>query len=170
MQLENTIRLIPDFPKKGIQFRDITTLLNDKKAFRKAINSLAKRLKDKEIDYIVAAEARGFIFGSALAYKLNCGFVPVRKPGKLPHKSFRHTYSLEYGEDSLEIHQDAFPKNSKVVILDDLLATGGTTLALIKLVEKLKAKIIDIVFLVELCELKGRDKFKKHPMFSLIKY
>lgn len=170
MQLEKTIRVIPDFPKKGVQFRDITTLLNDKKAFKKAIDSLAKRLKNKKVDYIVAAEARGFIFGSALAYKLNSGFIPVRKPGKLPYKAYRYTYSLEYGEDSLEIHKDAFPKNSRVVILDDLLATGGTTIALIKLVEKLKAKIIDIVFLVELCELKGRDKIKKHSMFSLIKY
>ena len=154
MKLEKTIRSIPDFPKKGILFRDITTLLNDKKAFKKAINELAKVLKGKKIDYIVAAESRGFSFGGALAYKLGCGFVPVRKPGKLPHKTHRYTYSLEYGKDSLEIHQDAFPPNSKVLVLDDLLATGGTALALVNLAKKLKGKIAAVVFLIELVDLK----------------
>ncbi|MDP2923808.1 MAG: adenine phosphoribosyltransferase [Candidatus Omnitrophota bacterium] len=170
MKLEKHIRSIPDFPKKGILFRDITTLLNNRKAFKAAINGLAKILKDKKIDYILAAEARGFIFAGALSYKLGCGFVPVRKPGKLPHKTHRHTYSLEYGEDSLEIHQDAFPAHSKVVILDDLLATGGTALALINLAKKLEGDIIAVAFLIELTDLKGRDKFKEYPVYSLIKF
>ena len=170
MDLSSTIRNIPDFPKKGILFRDITTLLNDKVMFRKAINSMAKTLKNKKIDYITAAEARGFIFGGALAYKMKCGFVPVRKPGKLPSKTYRYTYSLEYGKDSLEIHRDAFPAGSKVLILDDLLATGGTALAMIKLAGKLKAKIAAVAFLIELTELNGREKLKDYPVYSLIKY
>jgi len=170
MKLEKHIRSIPDFPKKGILFRDITTLLNNKKAFKSAINNLAKMLKDKQIDYILAAESRGFIFGGALSYKLGCGFVPVRKPGKLPYKTHRHTYSLEYGEDSLEIHQDAFPSHAKVLILDDLLATGGTALALINLAKKLEGDIVAVVFLIELADLKGRDKLKEYPVYSLITF
>ena len=169
-KLAESIRVVPDFPKKGILFRDITTLLNDKKSFKKAVDFLAKQLKNKKVEYIVAAEARGFIFGGALAYKLNCGFVPVRKPGKLPSKTYRYSYTLEYGQDSMEIHRDAFPKGSKVVVLDDLLATGGTGLALINLVKKLKAKIVDVVFLVELVNLGGRKKLKRYPIHSLIKY
>ncbi len=169
-KLEKSIRSIPDFPKKGILFRDITTLLSDKKAHKKAIDDLIKMLKGKKIDYIVAAESRGFIFGGTLAYKLNCGFIPVRKPGKLPAKTYRYTYSLEYGKDSLEIHKDAFPSNSRILILDDLLATGGTTLALINLVKKLKGKISAIAFLIELTGLGGRKRLKKYPVYSLIKY
>ncbi|MCK5393160.1 MAG: adenine phosphoribosyltransferase [Candidatus Omnitrophica bacterium] len=170
MELEQYIRNIPDFPKEGILFKDITTLLNDKKAFKQSIDELAKLVKDKHIEYIVAAEARGFIFGGALAYKLGCSFVPVRKPGKLPFKTYKHTYSLEYGEDTLEIHQDAFPSNSKVLILDDLLAIGGTALAMVKLVKKLNADIVAIAFLIELTFLKGRKKINKYPIISLIKY
>jgi len=170
MQLDKYIRAIPDFPKKDILFRDITTLLNDKKAFKTSINELAKLLKGKKIDYIVAAESRGFIFGGALAYKVGCGFVPVRKPGKLPAKTYRHTYALEYGTDSLEIHRDAFPPNSRVLILDDLLAIGGTALAMINLVKKLKGKIVGIAFLIELTFLKGRGKIKEYPIYSVIKY
>jgi adenine phosphoribosyltransferase len=170
MKLEKYIRNIPDFPKKGILFRDITTLLNNKKAFKASINNLAKILKDKQIDYILAAESRGFIFASALSYKLGCGFVPVRKPGKLPYKTHRYTYSLEYGQDSLEIHQDAFPAHSKVLILDDLLATGGTAVALANLAKKLEGDIVAIVFLIELAELKGREKLKEYPVYSLIKF
>ena len=170
MKLEQYIRNIPDFPKEGILFKDITTLLNDKKAFKQSIDELAKLVKDKHIEYIVAAEARGFIFGGALAYKLGCSFVPVRKPGKLPFKTYKHTYSLEYGEDTLEIHQDAFPSNSKVLILDDLLAIGGTALAMVKLVKKLNADIVAIAFLIELTFLKGRKKINKYPIISLIKY
>ena len=169
-ELKKLIRNIPDFPKKGILFRDITTVLNDKKAFRSAIDELAGLIADKKIDYIVAAESRGFIFGAALAYKLNCGFVPVRKPGKLPAKTFRHTYALEYGEDSLEIHQDAFKAGAKILILDDLLAIGGTADAMVNLVKKLKGEITAILFLIELTDLKGRDKLKDCPVYSLIKY
>ncbi len=170
MGLEKYIRDIPDFPKKGIIFKDITTLLNDKKAFKRAVNDMVKALKGKKIDYIVGAESRGFIFGSVLAYRLNCGFVLIRKPGKLPAKTYRYSYSLEYGKDSLEIHCDAFPPNSKVLILDDLLATGGTALASAKLVEKLKGKVVAAMFLIELTFLKGRNKLKKYPILSLIKY
>ncbi|MBN3040512.1 MAG: adenine phosphoribosyltransferase, partial [Candidatus Omnitrophica bacterium] len=156
--------------KKGILFKDITTLLNDKTAHKRAIDSMAEAVKTKKIDYIVAAESRGFIFGGALAYKLGCGFVPVRKPGKLPSNTYRHTYSLEYGKDSLEIHKDAFPKGSRVLVLDDLLATGGTANALVNLVKKLDAKIAGIIFLIELTDLKGRSKLGKYPVYSLIKY
>ncbi len=170
MNLEGCIRSIPDFPKEGILFRDITTLLNNKEAFNTAIDQMAELLKNIEIDYIVAAESRGFIFGGALAYKLGCGFVPVRKPGKLPAASYRHTYALEYGEDSLEIHQDAFPEGSKVLILDDLLAIGGTANAMVNLVKQVKGKISAIAFLIELTALKGRDKIKDYPVYSLIKY
>lgn len=170
MKLAEYIRDIPDFPKKGILFRDITPLLKNKKAFKKAVNDMARALGGRKIDYIVSAEARGFIFGPTLAYHLNCGFVPIRKPGKLPGKTYCHTYSLEYGKDSLEIHRDAFPPSSKVLVLDDLLATGGTALASAKLVEKLKGKVEAIIFLIELTFLKGRNKLKKYPVYSLIKY
>lgn len=168
--LAKHIRNIPDFPKKGILFRDITTLLNNKDAFNHALDQMALLVKDKPIDYIVAAESRGFIFGGALSSKLNCGFVPVRKPGKLPYKTFQHTYSLEYGQDSLEIHQDAFPPNSNILILDDLLATGGTALAQIKLAEKLQGNIVGALFLIELTALDGKKKLKDYPVYSLIKY
>ena len=170
MKLEQYIRDVPDFPKEGILFKDITTLLNDKEAFKKSIDELAELVKDKKIDYIVAAEARGFIFGGALAYKLGCGFVPVRKPGKLPSKTYQYTYALEYGEDTLEIHQDAFPPNSRVLILDDLLAIGGTASAMVELIKKLKADIVAIAFLIELTFLKGREKINKYPIISVIKY
>ncbi len=170
MKLEEQIRAIADFPKKGILFRDITTLLGEKKAFRKSINDLAKIVKGKKIDCIVSVESRGFIFGGALAYKLNCGFVPVRKPGKLPAKTYRYSYSLEYGKDTLEIHRDAFLPGAKVLVLDDLLATGGTALASAKLVEKLGGEVKAMIFLIELGALGGRKKIKKYPVYSLIKY
>jgi len=170
MVLEKYIRSIPDFPKKGILFRDITTLLNNKTALKKTIDGLAKMLKGKKIDYIMAAESRGFIFGMPLAYKLGCGFVPVRKPGKLPYKTYKAVYALEYGTDSLEVHQDAVKKNSKVLILDDLLATGGTATAMVNLTEKLGAKVAAIAFVIELTFLNGKDKLKNYPVYSLIKY
>jgi adenine phosphoribosyltransferase len=170
MALEKFIRDIPDFPKKGILFRDITTLLNNPKAFKSVIDQMCKMLKGKKIDYIVAAESRGFIFGGAMAYKLGCGFVPVRKPGKLPYKTHKATYSLEYGEDSLEIHQDAVKSGSNVLVLDDLLATGGTALAMATLVKKLKAKVVGVAFIIELTALKGKAKLKGYPVYSLIKY
>jgi len=170
MNLAECIRNIPDFPKKGILFRDITTVLNNKQAYKKSIDDLAQMLQGKSVDYIVAAESRGFIFGGALAYKLGCGFVPVRKPGKLPSKTYSYSYTLEYGEDSMEIHCDAFPEGANIVVLDDLLATGGTALALAKLTEKLKGNITSIAFLIELTALKGRDKLQGYPVQSLIKY
>lgn len=170
ISLEKYIRNIPDFPKKGVLFRDITTLLNNKKGFKECIDTLAQAFKDKEIDYIVAAEARGFIFAGALSYALNCGFVPIRKPGKLPYKTYKATYSLEYGKDSLEMHKDAFSNNAKVLVFDDVLATGGTMLAMVNLVKKLKADIVGLAFLIEITGLKGREKLKDYPVTSIIKF
>jgi len=169
-ELKKYIRNIPDFPKKGILFRDITTLLNNKIAFKKAIDVLAGEFKDKKIDCIVAIESRGFIFGGALSYKLGTAFVPVRKKGKLPYKTISATYDLEYGTDTLEIHEDAFKPGANILILDDLLATGGTAKAVASLVEELKGKIIGICFLIELAALKGREKLKGYPVTSIIKY
>jgi adenine phosphoribosyltransferase len=168
--LKKSIRNIPDFPKQGILFRDITTLLKDKTAFKKAIDGLARSVKGKKIDAIVAVESRGFIFGAALAYKLGIGFIPVRKKGKLPAETISAEYALEYGTDCLQIHKDALKPNSKILIVDDLLATGGTVAAVCQLSEKIKAKIAGIIFLIELSDLKGRDKLKGYPVFSLIQY
>ena len=169
-ELKKTIRSIPDFPKEGILFRDITTLLKDKNAFKSAINLMAKAYKNKKIECVVAVESRGFIFGAALAYKLGCGFVPVRKKGKLPSKTYSVTYELEYGTDTLEIHQDAFEKGTRVLIVDDLLATGGTIKAVSDLVKQMSGKIVGIAFLIELVFLSGRAKLKGLPISSLIKY
>lgn len=168
--LKQFIRDIPDFPKQGIIFKDITTLLKNKKVFKLAINKLADKYKGKKIDAVVAAEARGFIFGSALAYKLGAGFIPVRKKGKLPAKTNSVTYALEYGTDTLEIHCDAINSGDKVLIVDDLLATGGTIKAVAELTEQSKGKIAGIAFLIELAFLKGREKLERYPVFSLIKY
>lgn len=168
--LARYIRNIPDFPKKGILFRDVTTLIKNKKAFRRSIDEMAGVFKGKKIDLVVAVEARGFIFGGALAYKLGTGFVPVRKKGKLPYKTYQFTYNLEYGTDTLEIHQDAIKKNMRVLIVDDLLATGGTVGVVVKMINKLMAKIVGILFLVELVDLKGKDKLKGYPLYSLIKF
>ncbi len=167
--LKSAIRDIPGFPKQGIIFKDITPLLNDRKLFRQAVDELARRFKKRGIDCVVSVEARGFIFGAAVAYKLGAGIVPVRKKGKLPYQAYSVTYDLEYGQDTLEIHKDAFPKRAKVLIVDDLLATGGTTKAVIGLVKKLRGKIVGIVFLIELTALKGRNKLKGYPIHSLIK-
>ncbi len=168
--LKQHIRSIPDFPKKGIVFRDITTLINNGNAFKDTVDKFHERYKEKNIDAIVSVESRGFIFGAALAYKLGCAMIPVRKKGKLPYKIFSATYELEYGTDTLEIHQDAFKPGDKVLILDDLLATGGTTCAVIDLVKKLGGKIIEAAFVIELEFLKGREKIKDVPVFSLVKY
>ncbi len=169
-QLKNSIRDVPDFPKKGILFKDITTLCKDPASFQRMVDLLAHRYVGKKIDLVVGIEARGFIVGAALAYKLGAGVVLVRKPGKLPHKTHRASYTLEYGEDSLEIHQDAIEKGQKVIIADDLLATGGTARAVADLVGEMGGDIIECAFIVELDELKGRDKRKPHPVFSLIRY
>jgi len=170
IDLKAQIRNIPDFPKPGILFRDITTLLKDKKAFKLAVDTLAKKYKNKKIDLVVAVEARGFILGGAIAHKLGAGFVPVRKKGKLPAKANAVTYDLEYGSDTLEIHHDAISRENRVLIVDDLLATGGTVKAVTDLVKQLEGKIVGITFLIELLDLKGRDKLKDYPLFSLIKY
>ena len=170
IDLKAQIRNIPDFPKPGILFRDITTLLKDKKAFKLAVDTLAKKYKNKKIDLVVAVEARGFILGGAIAHKLGAGFVPVRKKGKLPAKANAVTYDLEYGSDTLEMHHDAISRENRVLIVDDLLATGGTVKAVTDLVKQLEGKIVGIAFLIELLDLKGRDKLKDYPLFSLIKY
>lgn len=169
-KLEEYIRNIPDFPKKGILFRDITTLLSNPEAFRCSVDQIVSVYQNKDIDYVVAAESRGFILAGPLSYKLNAGFVPVRKPGKLPAQTYSQTYQLEYGTDSLEIHRDAFSPNSKILIHDDLLATGGTVEAMVELVKKLKGKIVGISFLIELEALGGREKLKSYPVHSLIKF
>jgi len=168
--LKRYIRNIPDFPKKGILFRDITTLIKNPRVFKKVIDTFYKRYKKKKIDIVVAVEARGFIFGSVLAYKLNAGFVPVRKKGKLPAETVEVTYLLEYGEDTLTMHKDAIKKGQRILIVDDLLATGGTVKAVTELVEKLEGKVIECAFLIELTSLNGRKKLEKYPVFSLIRY
>ncbi len=168
--LRKHIRNIPDFPKPGILFRDITTLIKNKHAFKAAIEALAAKYKGKRIDKIVAVEARGFIFGAAVAQKIGAGFVPVRKKGKLPFKATAITYDLEYGTDTLEIHDDAIEAGERILIVDDLLATGGTARAVVDLVKKLNGKIVGLAFLVDLVDLGGKDKLKGYPVFSLIKF
>jgi len=167
--LKSCIRDVPDFPKKGIIFKDITTLLKNKEAFKNAVDTIADKFKNEKVDYVLSVEARGFIFGAAVAYKLGAGIVPVRKKGKLPHKTHAVTYNLEYGKDTLEIHQDAFKKGDRILIVDDLLATGGTTRAVAGLVEKMGGKIIGIAFVIELLPLKGREKLKEYTVLSLVK-
>ncbi len=166
--LKSYIRDIQGFPKKGIIFKDITTLLKDKEKFRQAVDQLASKFEGKNIDVVLSVEARGFIFGAAMAYKLGAGIVPVRKKGKLPYKTLSITYDLEYGKDTLEIHEDAFEKGAHVLIVDDLLATGGTSRAVIDLVEKMDGKIVGLAFLIELTALKGREKLKGYSITSLI--
>ena len=169
-ELRNAIRDVPDFPKKGIIFKDITTLIQKKVLFRKAIDELARRHEGKNIDIIACIEARGFIFGGALAYRLGAGVVPIRKKGKLPYKTQTVTYQLEYGTDSLEIHKDAIRPGQRVLLVDDLLATGGTALATAGLIKELGGELVEITFLIELEFLKGRDKLKDYSMFSMIKF
>ena len=169
-QLKKLIREIPDFPKKGILFYDITTLLKDKAGYAALIDQLAEHYIGKQVDLILGMEARGFIFGPALAYRLNAGFVPVRKPGKLPAATARVEYDLEYGSNALEVHKDAIEKGQRVLIVDDLLATGGTAQATAKLATTLGAQIAGLGFVVELDFLKGRDKLKPYDVFSLLHY
>lgn len=168
--LKKYIRDIPGFPKEGIIFHDITPLLQNAKAFESAVSEMAKLLEGQEIDYLVGIEARGFIFASALALKLGTGLVVVRKPGKLPYVTINATYNLEYGSDSLEVHRDAIHKGSKVVLVDDLLATGGTAAAAEKLIEELGGEVLGHCFLVELTELEGYKKVEPHPVWSVLKY
>ena len=169
-QLKNLIREVPDFPKKGILFYDITTLLKDKAGYATLIDVLAERYIGKGVDLILGMEARGFIFGPALAYRLSAGFVPVRKPGKLPAATTRVEYDLEYGSNVLEVHEDAIEKGQRVLIVDDLLATGGTAEATAKLATKLGADIAGLAFVVELDFLKGRDKLKGYNVYSVLHY
>lgn len=169
-QLRQQIREIPDFPKAGILFRDITPLLADGAAFRQAIDAIGDRYTQKAVDVVVGVEARGFIMGAALAYKLGAGNVLVRKPGKLPYKTHRTTYDLEYGTDALEIHQDAIRPGQRVLLADDLLATGGTISAAAELVRQLGGQIVELAFLIELTGLKGRDRLAGLPVFSLVQY
>ena len=168
--LKKLIREIPDFPKKGILFYDITTLLKDKTGLATIIDKLAEHYISQDIDLVLGMEARGFIFAPALAYRLNAGFVPVRKPGKLPAECVRFDYALEYGTSTLELHKDSIQKGQRVLIVDDLLATGGTAQATAKLASSLGAKIAGLGFVVELEFLKGRDKLKEYEVMSLIRY
>ena len=172
MNLNNYIRDIPDFPKKGIIFKDITPLLKNKAAYNYTIEEFKKRIIKKKIDYIIGIESRGFILGAALAQSLNCGFVPIRKKGKLPYKVISETYDLEYGKDTLEMHIDALESNNNVVLIDDVLATGGTISASLKMLETFKVNIIECQFLIEIRALKGYAKIaslnKKH--YSLMKF
>ncbi len=167
--IKRSIRNISDFPKKGILFRDITPLLLNNKKFKDCINDFVRATKEK-VDYVISIESRGFIFGSALSYALGAGFVPIRKEGKLPYKKFQTSYDLEYGKAVVEIHADAMKKGARVLIIDDVLATGGTVEAAIKLLKKFDVKIKGIHFLIELLALKGRERLKGYPVYSLVTY
>jgi len=169
-RLKKLIREVPDFPKKGILFYDITTLLKDKVGFALLIDALSANYIGKEIDLVLGMEARGFIFGPALAYRLNAGFVPVRKPGKLPAETLKISYELEYGSNALEVHKDAIIRGQRILIVDDLLATGGTAVATAELASGLGAKIAGLAFVVELDFLKGRERLQKYDVFSLLHY
>lgn len=169
-KVEDYIRSIPDFPKKGVNFRDITTVLQDKEGFQLAIDSMQKELEGLQFDTILGAESRGFIFGAPLAYNMKKAFVPVRKKGKLPCETIAMEYELEYETATLEIHKDAVRPGDKVVIVDDLIATGGTIEAITKLVEMLGGEVVKIVFLLELEGLKGREKLEEYDVASVVKY
>jgi len=168
--LENYIRSIADWPKEGILFRDITPLLADSQAFRAAVDALCADFVDSEVEYVAAVEARGFIFGAAAAKQLGAGFVPIRKKGKLPSETESITYELEYGTDTLEVHSDAIEKGAKVLMIDDLLATGGTMSAACELIEKIGGDILGITFLIELMELAGRDKLGGYKVATVLSY
>ncbi len=170
MELAQLVRSIPDFPIKGILFRDITTLIRDGEALQETIDTLVEHYRDTDIEVIAAIEARGWIFGSPLAYELGAGFVPIRKPSKLPAEKIAVSYALEYGQNTLEMHLDAIERGTKVLIVDDLLATGGSAKAAIELVEKLGGQVVGLAFLIELTDLHGRDKLKGYDVYSLIQF
>ena len=170
IELQRYIRSIPDWPKKGILFRDITPLLADPQAFAAAIDALCAGFTEGPIDYVAAVEARGFIFGAAVAEKLGVGFVPIRKKGKLPFETESVTYNLEYGTDTLEVHSDAVEKGARVLMVDDLLATGGTMAAACKLIEKIGGQIVGIAFLIELAKLAGRKKLTGYKIRAVMSY
>ena len=169
-KLEDYVTTIPNFPKEGIMFRDVTTILSDKDGFKLAVDGLIEALKNVDFDLVLGSESRGFIFGAPVAYAMNKGFILVRKKGKLPRATFSEDYELEYGTATLEMHQDAIEKGQKVVIIDDLIATGGTTEAIIKLAEREGGKVVKIGFVMELEGLKGRERLKGYDVFSLINY
>ena len=169
-QLKSFIRDVPDFPKKGIVFKDITPLLKDPRAFREAVDALTEHYRRQAVSLVVAAEARGFILGPTVAYNLGAGFVPVRKPGKLPYLRKKATYQTEYSTDSLEIHEDAVRPGDRVLLLDDVLATGGTMAACCKLIESMGGQVVGCAFLVELTFLGGRKPLEGHNVFSLVQY
>jgi adenine phosphoribosyltransferase len=169
-QLKAAVRDVPDFPIKGVLFKDITPILQNGKLFRQAVDAIADRHKGREVDAVVGIDARGFIFAGAVAYKLGVGLVPVRKKGKLPYKTIVTSYTLEYGSETSEMHVDALKKGDNVIIVDDLLATGGTAMAAATLVKQLGGNIIEIDFLIELSFLKGRERLKEHPVFAAITY
>ncbi|MDF2821340.1 MAG: apt [Clostridiales bacterium] len=170
MDYKSIIRSVADFPKEGIVFRDITTLLQKPEALVSAVNDMTESLKDVEFDYVLGPESRGFIFGVPVAYAMNKGFIPVRKQGKLPYKTKAKEYALEYGTATIEIHEDAFEPGQKVVIVDDLLATGGTTKAMIDLVKEMGGEVVKLVYLIELDFLNGRSVLGDCPIHSLINY
>ena len=172
MDFKSIIRDIPDYPKKGIVFKDITTLLKDSSAFQEVINVFYEKLKNEKIDKVIGIESRGFIFGAPLAYKLKVGFVPIRKKGKLPGETISVNYDLEYGTDQIEMHTDALEKGERVVLIDDLIATGGTALAAIELINKMEAKIIENLFFIDLNFLGGSNSIKKlgFKVFSICNY
>ncbi len=170
IELKNYIRSIPDWPKKGVLFRDITPLLADSQAFSAAIDALCGDYSNSGANYVAAVDARGFIFGAAVAQKLRLGFLPIRKKGKLPHEIVSSSYELEYGTDTLEMHRDAMKQADKVLLVDDLLATGGTMSASCKLIEQLKGEIVGISFLIELTDLNGREKLGDYKVSSVIRY
>ena len=170
MNLKEKIRTVPNWPIKGVMFRDITTLLQDPEVFKESVDRFYDRYKTMKLDKIVGIDARGFIHGAVLAYKLNVGFVPVRKKGKLPYKTISADYDLEYGKDTVEMHEDAIKKGEKVLIVDDLIATGGTISAAVQLVEKLGGEVVECAFIVELPDLKGREKIRKYNMFALTEF
>jgi adenine phosphoribosyltransferase len=170
MDFKEKIRVIENFPEEGISFKDITTVLKDPLSFNALINEMTELFSDLEVDIVVGPESRGFIFATPVAFNLGAGFVPVRKPGKLPFETEKHEYSLEYGIDSLEIHKDAIEKGMKVLVIDDLLATGGTVSATAQLIEKLGGEVVGLGFFIELLDLKGREKLKKYNVKSIVKY
>jgi adenine phosphoribosyltransferase len=170
MELARLVRSIPDFPVQGILFRDITTLIRDGEAFQEAIDTMVEHYRDSEADVVAGVEARGWIFGAPLAYELGAGFVPIRKPSKLPAEKVSLSYALEYGESTLEIHKDAITPGTRVLLIDDLLATGGSACAAAALVEKLGGIVLGIGFLIELVDLHGRDRLKNYDVYSMIQF
>lgn len=170
MDFKSKIRVIPDFPEPGIRFKDITTLLADQEAFHLAIETLAEAFAGQQIDLVVGPEARGFVVGGPVAYALRAGFVPIRKPGKLPGDVLHYSYDLEYGKDALEIHKDAIRPGQRILVIDDLLATGGTTRATVNMVQQLGGEIVGMGFLIELTYLHGRELLPKCPIVSLVQY